>query len=254
MAVGYEECDRLAARGLVGRQLYWSYDREQILADLNRFVAFDDAQRASHRSRPAAAELGFGMPRSPSGPVTIDIGNNRSLRVRGSIDRIDVTDSGGLLVVDYKTGSARSYERLDLDDPTLGGRRLQLVLYDLATRRLRDASDSADGYGAYWFVSSKGRFVEVGYPTNAARQPVLEAVSSVVDGIGSGLFPLHPEEPGWKPWVSCPYCEPDGMGTKDQWRDWQRKQRDPALTAYLDLVDPDRVRTQENARSEETGP
>ena len=245
-AVGHEECHLLADRGLVGRQLYWGYDRGQILADLQRFLEFDDRGRASHGSRPAAAELGFGMPHSPDGPITIDIGDSRSLRIRGSIDRIDVTDAGGLLVVDYKTG--RAYDKLDLDDPTLGGRRLQLVLYDLAARRLRGASDSADGYGAYWFVSSKGRFTEVGYPTNAARQPVLEAVGSVVDGIGSGLFPPHPAEPGWRPFVPCRYCEPDGMGTKDQWRDWQRKQRDPALAPYLDLVDPDREQPPERAQ------
>ena len=89
-------------------------------------------------------------------------------------------------------------------------------------------------------MSSKARFTEIGYATNDARSRVLEAVDSVVDGIGAGLFPLHPEEPGWKPFVSCHFCEPDGMGTKDQWRDWQRKQRDPALAPYLDLVDPDR--------------
>ncbi len=253
MTVGHDECDRLAARGLVGRQLYWGYDRQQILADLNRFLDFDDEQRAGHGSRPAAAELGFGIPDSPTGPVTIGIDRDRSLRLRGSIDRVDETSDGGLLVIDYKTGSTRGYDKLDSDDPTLGGRRLQLVLYDLAARRLRDASDSADGYGAYWFVSSKGRFTPIGYATGAARKRVLEAVGSVVDGIGAGLFPLHPEEPGWKPWVSCPYCEPDGMGTKDQWRDWQRKQRDPALAPYLDLIDPDREQPPERAQTAEPG-
>lgn len=253
MTVGHEECDRLAARGLVGRQLYWGYDRQQILADLNRFLDFDDEQRAEHRSRPAAAELGFGIPRSASGPVTIGIDKDRSLRLRGSIDRVDETSDGGLLVIDYKTGSTRSYEKLSLEDPTLGGHRLQLVLYDLAARRLRDVPDSAEGYGAYWFVSSKGRFTPIGYPTNAAGRRVLQAVGAVVDGIGSGLFPLHPEEPGWKPWVSCLYCEPDAMGTKDQWRDWQRKQRDPALYPYLDLIDPDRERPQGRVQAAGTG-
>ena len=249
-AVGKEECDRLATRGLVGRKLYWEYDRRQILADLDRFVDFDDAKRAQYGSRPAAAELGFGMPDSPGGPAAIEIGHGRSLKIRGSIDRVDETDDGGLLVIDYKAGSTRSYEKLSLDDPTLGGSRLQLVLYDLAARRLRGAADSADGHGAYWFVSSKGRFTEIGYPTNAARQQVLEAVGAVVDGIGAGLFPMHPEEPGWKPWVSCRYCEPDGMGTKDQWRDWQRKQRDPALGTYLDLIEPDREQPQGQERPE----
>ena len=252
--LGAEECDRLATRGLVGRQLYWEYDRQQILADLDRFLDFDDAQRASHGSRPAAAELGFGMPASPGGPAVIEIGDGRSLRVRGSIDRVDETDAGGLLVIDYKTGSTRSYEKLSLDDPTLGGCRLQLVLYDLAARRLRGVSDSADGHGVYWFVSSKGRFTDIGYPTNDARPQVLAAVGAVVDGVGAGLFPLHPEEPGWKPWVSCRSCEPDGMGTKDQWRDWQRKKLDPALTAYLDLVEPDREQPQQRQRIAGAGP
>ena len=245
-AVGRDECDHLAARGLVGRQLYWAYDRKQILADLDRFLDFDDGRRASYRSRPAEAELAFGLPGSPAGPVTLNIGEGRSLKIRGSIDRIDATEAGGLLVVDYKTG--RRYDQLDLDDPTQGGRRLQLVLYDLAARRLLAASVSADGYGAYWFVSTKGQFSDVGYPTDVARQPVLEAVGAVVDGIGAGLFPLHPIEPGWRPFVPCHYCEPDGMGTKDQWRDWQRKQRDPALAAYLDLVDPDRERSAERSQ------
>ena len=148
------------------------------------------------------------------------------------------------MVIDYKTGRADSqrlnYTKLSLKDPTLSGRLFQLVLYDLAARRLRGASDSAAGYGAYWFVSSKGRFAEIGYPTDEARSRVLEAADSVVDGIGAGLFPLHPEEPGWRLFVPCYFCEPDGMGTKDQWRDWQRKQQDPALAPYLDLVDPDR--------------
>ena len=252
--VGEEECDRLAARGLVGRRLYWEHDRRQILADLDRFLDFDDDQRALHGSRPAAAELGFGLPHSSGDAVVIEIGGGRSLRVRGSIDRVDETGAGGLLVIDYKTGSTRSYDKLGLDDPTLGGTRLQLVLYDLAARRLRGVSDSADGHGAYWFVSSKGRFAEIGYPTNDARQTVLAAVGSVVDGIGTGLFPLHPEEPGWKPWVSCHYCEPDAMGTKDQWRDWQRKQRDPALAPYLDLVEPDRQQSREHAPPAGAGP
>ena len=239
-ALGNEECNRLAARGLVGRKLYWEHDRRQILADLDRFLDFDNDRRASLRSKPVAVELGFGMPHSGSGPIGIEIGKARTLRMRGSIDRVDETDSGGLAVIDYKTGSARNYESLGPDDPTSGGRRLQLVLYDLAARSLRAASDSADGHGAYWFVSSKGRFTESGYATNAARPQVLEAVGAIVDGIGAGLFPMHPDEPKWRPWVSCPYCEPDGMGTKDQWRDWQRKRHDPALAAYLDLVDPDR--------------
>ena len=253
LAVGEEECDRLAARGLVGRRLYWEHDRRQILADLVRFLDFDDEQRARYGSQPEAVELGFGMPHSASGPVSVEIGNGRSVSVRGSIDRVDATPHGGLLVVDYKTGSADAYQKLGPEDPTLGGHRLQLVLYDLAARSLLGIAGTADGRGAYWFVSTKGQFRDVGYATNAARRQVLEAVNTIIDGIGDGLFPLHPDEPVWRPWVPCDYCDPDGMGTRDQWRDFQRKRDDPALARYLDLVDPDRERS-EAARTTEGAP
>ncbi|MCE2512447.1 MAG: PD-(D/E)XK nuclease family protein [Acidimicrobiia bacterium] len=243
-AVGEQECDRLEARGLVGRRLYWAYDRHQVLADLDRFLEFDNEQRAGHRSRPVAAELGFGMPHSASGPVSVEIGNGRSVSVRGSIDRVDATPHGGLLVVDYKTGSARAYQKLGPDDPTLGGHRLQLVLYDLAARSLLGIADTADGHGAYWFVSTKGQFSDIGYATNTARRQVLKAVNTII------VFPLHPDEPVWRPWVPCGYCDPDGMGTRDQWRDFQRKRDDPALARYLDLVDPDRDRSDAPQRTE----
>ncbi len=253
LAVGERECDRLAARGLVGRRLYWEHDRRQILADLVRFLDFDDERRARYGSQPAAVELGFGMPHGASGPVSVEIGNGRSLSVRGSIDRVDATPHGGLLVVDYKTGSADAYQKLGPEDPTLGGHRLQLVLYDLAARSLLGIASTADGHGVYWFVSTKGQFSDVGYATNAARRQVLEAVNTIVDGVGDGLFPLHPDEPVWRPWVPCGYCDPDGMGTRDQWRDFQRKRDDPALARYLDLVDPDREPS-EVARSSEGAP
>ena len=36
---------------------------------------------------------------------------------------------------------------------------------------------------------------------------------SVVDGIEAGIFPNRPERPGWRLFVGCHYCEPDGLGT-----------------------------------------
>ncbi|MCY4295275.1 MAG: PD-(D/E)XK nuclease family protein [Acidimicrobiaceae bacterium] len=239
-----KECDAFAARGLVGRRLYWQHDRRQIVGDLVRFLEFDDEQRARHLSKPAKAELGFGLPGSASGPVSIDIADGRSVNVRGAIDRIDTTVGGGLLVIDYKTGSSEAHKSLSLDDPTLGGRHLQLVLYDLAARALLDVPEDASSQGAYWFVSTKGQFRDAGYRADEARRQVLEAVNTIIDGIGDGLFPLHPDEPSGQPWVSCGFCDPDGLGTRDQWRDWQRKQADPDLARYLDLIDPEREQPQ----------
>ncbi|MDE0268490.1 MAG: PD-(D/E)XK nuclease family protein, partial [Acidimicrobiaceae bacterium] len=58
------------------------------------------------------------------------------LSIRGAIDRLDLSEAGGLVVVDYKTGSNRPYQRLKAEDPNPEGGHLQLVLYTLAARQL----------------------------------------------------------------------------------------------------------------------
>ncbi len=272
LEIANEHCERLEARGLVGRRLYWHGDRhwhgdrQRVLADLDSFVDFDDERRARHRSTPVAAELGFGMPDSPLPPVTIDLDTDssprRTLRIRGLIDRLDRTDEGGSVVIDYKTGKIRRYQKLSAENPTPGGSCLQLVLYALAAqefKRLRTGrtsgtdpggshgssnshvlagpSSACADHGAYWFVTSKGGFKSKGYDVAEAREQVLKTVGGIVGGIEAGLFPLRPEQPDkWTPWVTCPFCEPDGLGTRAVWRDWQHKRDDPVLNDYAELI------------------
>ena len=45
--------------------------------------------------------------------------------VQGFADRIDLTDDGSVIVIDYKTGSARNFGGLD-EDPVARGKLLQL--------------------------------------------------------------------------------------------------------------------------------
>ncbi len=256
--IAEEECERLTERGMVGRRLYWERDRRQIIEDLRRTLVLDTEMRARHGSRPIASELQFAMPGSSSArPVVIDLGPppqpgrdatgapasdqrpRRRLALRGSIDRVDETASGDLAVIDYKTGSARSYQKLTAEDPTPAGGHLQLVLYALAARQILDRPDAA-ARGDYWFVSQKGGFVSRGYTVGADTEAtVLATVAAIAEGIGAGVFPLHPEEPGWRLWIPCRYCEPDGLGTRDVWRDWERKQTHPDLRDYTALVVPE---------------
>ena len=260
--IAEEECDRTEERGLVGRRLYWQRDRSQILEELERSLVLDREMRSKYRSKPIASELGFAMVASPElgdrkrdAPAVVlleqptpptggddPMGSNgrrpQQLAVRGSIDRVDETDSGGLVVIDYKSGSSRSYKDLSADDPTPAGGHLQLVLYALAARQILDRPD-AEARGDYWFVSRRGGFVSLGYPVDVTTEKrVLATVAAIVDGIGAGLFPLHPEKPGWRRWVPCLFCEPDGLGTRDVWRDWERKRTHPDLVGYTDLIAP----------------
>ena len=47
----------------------------------------------------------------------------------------------------------------------------------------------------------------------------------------------HPEPPGPRPWVSCHYCDPDGLGTADRWREWEHKYAAPDLAPYISLLE-----------------
>ncbi len=252
--IGAEECDRFEARGLTGRPLYWGRDRQRLLDDLDAFIGHDDQRRAGDQRRadktragvkstPVAAELGFGQPGSDQDAVAVEIGGGRAIRLRGSIDRVDATEEGGLAVIDYKTGSDRSYEKLSPENPSMGGRRLQLVLYAEAIRAIQD-QPGAPIRADYWFVSAKGGFKHRGYDvTDEVRDRVLETVGAVVDGIAAGLYPPHPADLKWRPFVPCWFCDPDGLGTRDQWSDWTRKLADPDLRPYLAVAEPDLLKS-----------
>ena len=88
---------------------------------------------------PAHFELAFGVSREAAPgephlqePLAIDLGDGRTLRVSGKIDRIDRRPDGTLVLRDYKTG------RAPRDDGGLfrGGRQLQIPFYILAAARM----------------------------------------------------------------------------------------------------------------------
>jgi hypothetical protein len=237
--IGVEECDRAESRGLAGRPLYWRRDRKRILADLVTAVDFDDSCRRSGRATPTATELGFGMPGSEHGPVAVSLPDGRSIQLRGAIDRIDRTDAGQLVIIDYKTGRSDAFRAMSTDDPTAGGGHLQLVLYAAAAGAMLGESGPT-ALGSYRFVSSTGRFEAHGYEvTPEVEAVVLSLVAAISDGIASGLFPRHPAEPRWRNRVPCWFCEPDGLGTRDQWREWERKRDHPDMRGYLAIAEPD---------------
>jgi RecB family exonuclease len=236
--IGERCCDDYCARGLTGHPLLWGRDRARILLDLERFCAEDDRRRASTGTRPLAVEVAFGLPTDAgAGPVAVDLPDGRRVAFRGRMDRID-TAGTRLLVTDYKTGGWTDYKGLSEQDPDLGGRRLQLPVYALAARA-HVGSPDAPTRAEYWFVSTKGEFKTAGYALTPA---VLERFAAVLDivvrGIEQGVFPAHPKEPGWSRYVECQVCDPDGLGTADRWRDWERKRLDPALAEYLALAEP----------------
>ncbi len=232
--IGIEEAKHLEHRGSVGRAVYWQRDKQVFLDDLRGFSKFDSDQRKFRETSPIASELQFGLPTSDQDPIAIALPNGRTIKLRGAIDRVDEHADGNLVVIDYKTGSARNYKNLH-EDPLANGTSLQLLLYGLAARQLLNRPNTPMS-GSYWFVTRKGEFEPYGYRIT----PELEAeglitVANIIECIESGLFPPHPAPPQFRPWVDCHFCEPDGLGLSHQYSDWQRKSSDPELRPYLEI-------------------
>jgi RecB family exonuclease len=234
--IAQQLCDDYEARGLTGRPVFWRRDRAQIVALADRFLFDDDARRRTARSRPLAAEHAFGFG-DGAPPVELTLDDGRVLRFRGSADRIDATDDGGLVVLDYKTGRADDYRRLSAENPDDGGTRLQLVVYAQAARAFTGRPD-APVTSEYWFVSDRGGFARLGYAVDdRVLAHVTTTLGTIVAGIERGAFPAHPIE-SFPPYVPCSYCDPDGMGVADLRRAWQAMRDDPEVAPYADLVEP----------------
>jgi hypothetical protein len=235
--IGREVCDSYEARGLTGRPIFWRRDRARILADLQLFLDHDDRLRRAHRTRPVEAELAFGLRGAVVDAVPFTLPDGRQLRFRGKADRLDVADDGTLHIVDYKTGSRSSY-RITEVDPDDRGRRLQLAVYGVAARQHRGVPD-APVRADYWFVTSKGEFKPVGYPvTDAVLARVCTTLGTIVAGIEAGVFASHPTEVSSSTRIECAACDPDGLGTTELRRAWERKRFSPALAPYADLAEP----------------
>ncbi len=248
LEIGSALCDQYEARGLVGRRIFWTRDRRRILADLEATLAHDSEHRQQHGTAPLFAELGFGFISDSIDAVEVALPDGRTLRVRGRIDRVDVGADGTIHVVDYKTGSYYSgYRDLLAGDPISGGTKLQLPLYGLAGRvAAQDAR--APVHAEYWFVTSKGGFARCGYDIgDDVLERTVEVLDIIVRGVDRGVFPPHPPALSTYFRIACEVCDPDGLGTAELRKQWDRKRDDPALREYAHLAEPSEDQADEAA-------
>jgi hypothetical protein len=223
-----EVCERNERRGRTGRPAYWADERTRMLADLTGWLERDSELVLARRATILASELRFGE----AGDVAIHLPDGRPLYLRGTIDRVDRTGDGGLVVTDHKSGGADKYRKLSADDPTLGGTLFQLPSYAAAARRTFGDDDTA--VLAEYGLMARGDYKRFGYVlTPDVDERVRQVLASVLAGIEGGFFPNRPERPGFRMWVSCEYCEPDGLGTADRWPDWERKRHDPRIATWF---------------------
>ena len=226
------------ARGVTGKRLLWDTAKTEILSDLDTFLKIDSELRERNDVNHTRVETKFGFDDKTPAVVEPETG----IKFIGKIDRIDISrDQKRVMVIDYKTGRSDSYRGLDAD-PTDRGRHLQLGVYSLAARTLFPDADTIAA--AYWFSTSRGRFLFV--PTarfniidEAVAARFREGITSIVDGINAGIFPANPGPPVQNEPANCRYCDFDVICPTRRADLWERKQSDPVLAGYLQLAEPD---------------
>lgn len=221
------------SRGLTGEPLYWHRDQVLLRRDLDAFLALDTDRRLEGGLRPVDTELAFGLHGARA--VRISLPDGREIGIRGSIDLVDETPDANLVIVDYKTGKRSP---ISPKDPHKNGTKLQLVLYALAARHVLDRP-AAEVDSRYWHLRAADGYRQAGYAvTPAIEVEVLRAVATIVSGIEQGVFPHHPDPTTRGGWISCHYCDPDGLGVAEARRRFVRMTEDPLLGDYLALAEP----------------
>jgi RecB family exonuclease len=207
--------------------LLWEREKRRFHETLRGWLAREAA--AAERTTPAHFEVSFGLDRAPAegephdpSPVEIDLGEGRTLRVCGRIDRID-RRADGLVLRDYKTGRAPK------DDGGVfrGGKQLQIPFYVLAAAKLFPGEPVVDAFLDY---VDGGR--QVAFRPELVRGGELrELLRRLVGLVARGVFVQEPS--------ACDFCDFTAVcGPKALLQRRQAiKLRDASLQEYLRLRD-----------------
>jgi ATP-dependent helicase/nuclease subunit B len=239
------EAAALTERGLTGREVLWTAQLARLRRALARILAHDSILRRERRAWPIAVEAAFG--RKGADDLVVDLASQGPVSFAGYIDRIDATEAGGLVVVDYKTGSGYGYDaipRHTRPDPNADlvdrGRKLQLLLYGLAARQLQGLPD-AEVQAWFWFVEQGD--LHRGGPVTALQEERLKTVLDVVvGGIRGGIYPANPGKDKWQSnrqtFDNCAFCAFDLVCPTTRIDQWNEQRKDSAVRPYAELVDP----------------
>lgn len=243
VAIGRRLAERAERHGLTGRAVLWERDRDMLLADLEELLDREESRDAATRGQILSSEFRFGLD-GGAAAVAYGLDDGTTVRFRGVVDRVEHRADGSVIVVDYKSGSTRSYRSLDGADPTLAGTKLQLPVYALAAAAHFGAGDvtAAVQHAAYWFITGEpGRWRWLGLNVDDQLMDQFDrAVNMIVSGIRRGMF-LGYAATGddRKGYTVCPYCDPDGLGTTEVRRDWLRKCSDDSVASFAALAEPE---------------
>jgi RecB family exonuclease len=184
----------------------WEREKRRFQATLLDWLRRE--ARFADRSTPAYFEVGFGMPGEGGEgeprleePLEIALGEGRTLRVIGRIDRIDRRADGGLVLRDYKTGKAPK----DEGGLFKGGKQLQVPFYILAVEKLLPGQRVVDAFLDY---VDGGRQVAVD-PADVRSERFTTMLRELVDLVARGVFVQEPAVCDWCDYTAV--CGPKAL-------------------------------------------
>jgi ATP-dependent helicase/nuclease subunit B len=103
---------------------------------------------------------------------------------------------------------------------------------------LKKGANQVEAY--YWFVGEDQGYERRGYDVDdTVLAGFQEALSVILDGISSGLFPARPGKAMRDTYENCNLCPYDRVCPGNRSRLWERKRSAPDLKRYLEMAEPD---------------
>lgn len=201
--IAEENCEAILQKLLKDKKIrksgMWDFDKNEIKKRIVNLLRAETIANEEHSARPMEFEQHFGYDNKP--PLVI--GNNEGLiKIRGSIDRIDQTEDG-LVVIDYKTSRSPISAKEALE-----GRNLQLPIYLMAANRVlkRDEPVTAGFYLHIYSCKKGSELPNKNLSLEDLTTKAEEYIGDYVSRVRRAEFPIEPNQ------NRCPpYCKFDVM-------------------------------------------
>ena len=185
-----EQLDREMRRHAPPNEATGRAARRRLRRDARLFLQAEVEHAEGHEPLHHEIGFGFGPYRRQSGDLeaaaAVDVGEDKEIRLRGRIDRVDRRADGTLAIWDYKTGSMSGY---DAEDPLGEGATLQWAVYAYALEALTGETVARSGY---FFTSADAMGERLAFAPAPHRADAADLIRRLSALARQGCFPMNP--------------------------------------------------------------
>lgn len=220
-----EAAESAETQGLTGWAPAWQEARSEVVEALPQFFDKDDQLRSDPAMSPGLPEEPFGMHGHP--PAEITLASGAVVKLKGMIDRLDISPDGTTArVIDYKSGKRSKFNSgLSKNKADYHARqKIQDLVYSVAVQDLRP--EISEVLVTFFFVPNQGDVDVVDASVSTDARAELGAILTHLEGaVTDGEFPPNTRSTS----DYCPVCSKLG----------RRALRATAAYRQLDVIDLD---------------